>query len=119
VRAPPLVSQNRFTQLSVDNIKDHKTNIDTIVVNSIVVNGRGSQETELSALEACLIPSQNNNQLDNNKPKEGVTDKKYFIRTARVEREVVLDVTITMLDMHDSCMVKALLDSRATRLFID
>jgi hypothetical protein len=73
------------------------------------VNSRGTQETELGAPEACLIPSQNDNQLDNDKPKEGVIDEKCFIRSARVKREVMLDVTITMLDTHDSRMVKALL----------
>jgi hypothetical protein len=92
----------------------------TVVSNpSIVTDGRGSQETELGAPEACLIPSQKCNQPVNDKPKEGVTDERYFIRSARVEREIVLNVTITMLDTHDLCTVKALLDSSATGLFID
>jgi hypothetical protein len=118
VKTPPLGSQSRFNQLQVDNMD---TNESTTVVSSpsTVANSRGSQETELSALEACLIPSQECNEPVNDKPKEGVTDKKYLIRSARVEREIVLDETITTLDMHDSCTVKALLDSRATGLFID
>jgi hypothetical protein len=120
VKAPPLGSQNRFNQLTVDNM-DYDTDTGTTIVSSpeIVANSRGTQETELGALEACLIPSQECNQLVDNKPKEGVMDEKYFIRSARVEREIVLDVTITTLDTHDSCTVKALLDSRATGLFID
>jgi hypothetical protein len=118
VRTPPLHSQNRFEQLTVENTD---TDDSTSVVSNpdLVANGRGSQETELGAPEACLIPSQECNQPVNNKPKEGVTDEKYFIRSARVEREIVLDITITMLDTHDSCTVKALLDSGATGLYID
>ena len=36
-----------------------------------------------------------------------------------MEREVFLNVTVTTMDTHDSIMVKALLDSRATGMFID
>ena len=36
-----------------------------------------------------------------------------------MEREVFLNVTITMMDTHDSITVKALLDSGATGMFID
>jgi hypothetical protein len=100
---------------------DYEIDTGTTVVSSpeIVADGRGSQETELGTPEACLIPSQECNQLVDDKPKEGVMNEKYFIRSARVEREIVLDVTITTLDTHDSCTVKALLDSGATGLFIN
>jgi hypothetical protein len=69
----------------VDNI-DYDTDASTTVVSNpdLVANGRGSQETELGTPEACLIPSQKCNQPVNDKPKEGVTDEKYFIRSARV-----------------------------------
>jgi hypothetical protein len=120
VKTPPLDSQNRFNQLAVDNM-DYDTDAGTTVVNSpeIVADGRGTQETELGTLEACLIPNQECNQPVNDKPKEGVMNEKYFIRSARVEREIVLDVMITMLNMQYSCTVKVLLDSGATGLFID
>jgi hypothetical protein len=52
----------------------------TVVSNpDLVANGRGTQETELSAPEVCLIPSQECNQPVNDKPKEGVTDEKYLL----------------------------------------
>jgi hypothetical protein len=84
VRTPPLSSQNRFKQLTVENM-DTDDNITVVSNPELVANSRGSQETELGALEACLIPSQKCNQPINNKPKEGVMDEKYFIRSVRVE----------------------------------
>jgi hypothetical protein len=118
VRTPPLCSQNRLEQLTVENM-DTNDSITVVSNPSIVTNSRGSQETELGAPEVCLIPSLKCNQPVNDKPKEGVTDEKYFIRSARVEREIVLDVTITTLDTHNSCTVKVLLDSGTTGLFVD
>ena len=59
------------------------------------------------------------NKLITKEPKEGVRDEKVFIRSLKMEREVFLNVTITTMDTHDSITVKALLDSRATRMFIN
>ena len=55
----------------------------------------------------------------NNELKEGVKDMKVFIQLLKLEREVFLNVMIKMLNMHDSITIKALLDSRATSIFID
>ena len=107
------MTKNRFNGLSVDVITD--CNSDTVAVSCN--NGRGSQTSELGALEACLIPF--TNKLIIKEPKEGVKDEKVFIRSIKMEREVFLNITITTMDTHDSIMVKALLDSGATGMFID
>ena len=124
MRTPPLVSKNRFEGLSVDTVSDCDTSSSIVDSDSCkVTNSRGSQETELGAPEACLIPIPNTeSKSDNNdsqKPKEGVKDKKFFIHSARIEREILFSVSITTMDTHDTVPVKALLDSGATGLFID
>ena len=113
MKAPALVTQNRFDGLSVDNMTDCDS--DTVVVSCN--NGRGSQKSELGAPEACLIPL--SNKPITKEPKEGVKDEKVFIRSMKMEREVFLNVMITTMDTHDSITVKALLDSGATGMFID
>ena len=110
------MTQNRFNELSVDNMEDYES--DNVVVSCNTKNSRGSQVTELSALEACLIPSLKS-KLIIKEPKEGVTDEKVFIQSMKLEREVFLNVMITIMDTHDSITIKALLDSRATGMFID
>ena len=73
MKAPPLVTQNKFDQLLVNEMKDYESD-DVVVRESCnVVNGRGSQATELGAPEACLIPSLESKP-SNNKLKEGVKD---------------------------------------------
>ena len=113
---PPLLdSQNRFDGLKVDDM-DSDTETNDTLVDSSVHNSRGSQLAELSALEACLIPCES--EPVNQKPKEGVKEC-YFIRSAKMERDVKLDISITMMDTHDMVAVKGLLDNGATRMFID
>ena len=113
MKAPALATQNRFKGLSVDTMEDYDS--DTVVVSCN--NSRGSQTSELSAPEACLIPI--SNKLITEELKEGVKDEKVFIRSRKMEREVFINVTITTMDTHDSIMIKSLLDSGATRMFID
>ena len=113
MKTPPLVTQNRFDGLSVDTMTDCDSDITVVSCN----NSRGSQKSELGAPEACLIPL--SNKLITKQSKEGVKDKKVFIRSIKMEREVFLNVTIPTMDTHDSIMVKALLDSGATGMFID
>ena len=110
------MTQNKFNQLLVDKMKDY--DLDDVVVSCNVVNDRGFQAIELGAWEACLIPSPKSKPI-NNELKEGVKDMKVFIQLLKLEREVFLNVMIKMLDMHDLIMIKALLDSRATGMFID
>ena len=82
---PTLVSKNRFEGLPVEEI----VNTDDIVTDHVVVpNGRGSQETELGAPEACLIPI----LLESTRVAEPKRDKKFFIRSARIEKEIMLKV---------------------------
>ena len=116
MKAPTLATQNRFDGLSADMTEDYDS--DTVVVSCNTMNSRGSQATELGAPEACLIPGPKS-KLIIKESKEGVKDEKVFIRSMKMEREVFLNVTITMMDTHDSIMVKALLDSGATGMFID
>ena len=52
------------------------------------------------------------------KPKEGVKEQ-YFIRSAKMERDVKLDVSITTMDTHDTVAVKGLLDNGATGMFVN
>ena len=93
MRAPPLVSQNRYDGLSVNTVTD------TVYSDSCkLANGRGTQETELCTPEACLISdliTESKSDLnDSQKPEEGVKDKKFFIRPARIEREILLSVIL-------------------------
>ena len=113
MKAPALATQNRFKALSVDTMEDYDS--DTVVV--LCNKGRGSQTSEFGAPEVCLISIPN--KLITNESKEGVKDEKVFIRSMKMEREVLLNVTITTMDTHDSITVKALLDSGATGMFID
>ena len=55
MKPPPLDFWNRFDGLKVDDM-DSDIDTDSTVVDSSVHNGRGPQETELGAPEACLIP---------------------------------------------------------------
>ena len=115
MKSPPLDSWNRFEGLKVDEM-DSDTDTDDTLVDSSVHNSRGSQLAELSAPEVCLIPCES--EKVDQKPKEGVKEH-YFIRSAKMERDVKLDVSITMMDTHDMVAVKGLLDNRATGMFID
>jgi hypothetical protein len=114
VKAPPLSSHNMYDRLTVDTM-DNDSDDDTLV-DSSVHNGRGSQVAELNTLEACLIPCESHDIVT--QPKEGVKNK-YFIRLMKVEREVLLNVSITMMDTHEMVQVKVLLDSSTTGMFID
>ena len=113
MKAPALVTQNKFDGLLVDTMTDCDADIVVVSCN----NGRGSQTSELGALEVCLIPI--SNKPITKEPKEGVKDEKVFIQSVKMEREVFLNVTITTMDTHDLITVKALLDSGATGMFID
>ena len=115
MKPPPLDSQNRFDGLKVDNM-DSDTDTDDTLVDPSVYNSRGSQLAELSALEACLIPCES--EKVDQKPKEGVKEH-YFIRSAKMERDVKLDISITTMDTHDTVAVKGLLDNGTTGMFID
>ena len=102
----------------VKDIVDTGTQVATDTSN--IDNDRGPQETELGTPEACLIPipklvteSKNDNET---KPNKG---EKFFIHSAHVEKEILLDVNITTLDTHSTISIKGLLDCRATGLFID
>jgi hypothetical protein len=101
----------------MDDTVDTETEVATDSSN--VNNGKGSQETELDTLEACLIPKPITESKSVNiqtRPKKG---EKFFIRSTRIEKEILLDISITMLDMHGTISMKALLDSGATGLFIN
>jgi len=117
VTPPPLDSKNRYEGLSVETGMDTDDSATVASDSSSATIGRGSQETELGAPEACLIPGPNEKPVET-KPKEGVTER-YFIRSTRLEREVMIDAKLTTLDTHDTISVKSLLDSGATGLFID
>ena len=76
MKAPTLVTQNRFDGLLVDMTEDYDS--DTIVVPCNTKNGRGSQVTELGALEVCLVPGPKLKPITK-ESKEGVKDKIGFI----------------------------------------
>ena len=76
MKAPALVTQNRFIGLLVDTMENYDS--DPVVVSCNTKNGRGSQATELGPPEACLIPSQKI-KLIIKESKEGVKDEKVFI----------------------------------------
>jgi len=59
---------------------------------------RGTDENQLGVPETCLIPKPIESELVTS-PKEG---EKYFIRSARIAREINLKITITTLDTHDT-----------------
>ena len=90
MKPPPLDSQNQFEGLKVDEM-DSDTDTDDTLVDSSVHNGRGVQLAELSTPEACLIPCES--EKVDQKPKEGVKEH-YFIRSAKMERDVKQDVSI-------------------------
>jgi hypothetical protein len=93
----------------MDDTVDTETKVATDSSN--VNNGRGSQETELGAPEACLIPepiTESESEDIQTGPKKG---EKFFIHSARIEKEIYLDVSITTLDTHGTISMKALLDS--------
>ena len=115
MKPPPLDSWNRYDGLKVDEM-DSDNDTDDTLVDSSVHNSRGSQLAELSTPEVCLIPCES--EKVDQKPKEGVKER-YFIRSAKMERDVKLDVSITMMDTHDTVAVKGLLDNGATGMFID
>ena len=115
MKTPPLDSWNEFEGLKVDNMDSDMDTNDTLV-DSSVHNSRGSQLAELSAPEVCLIPCES--EKVDQKPKEGVKEQ-YFIRSAKVERDIKLDVSITTMDTHDMVAVKGLLDNSATSMFIN
>jgi len=96
----PLASKNRFERLSVESVPDtNDTTIDSCS-SDCIPNGRGSQATELGAPEACLIPIMP--ELDTDaQPKSG----RYFIRSARVDKEIRLKIGLTTLDMHSTTSV--------------
>ena len=115
MKSPSLRSPNKFEGLAIDEIVEVATKSD-----HVHNNGRGSQTTELGAPEACLIPEpvpiKSETIETKAKPEKG---EKHFIRSARLEREILLDVAITTLDTHSTISLKALLDNGATGLFID
>ena len=74
VKAPALVTPNRFKGSLVDTMQDY--DLDTVVVTCN--NSRGSQATELGTPEVCLIPSLESKAIIT-EPKEGVKDEKLFI----------------------------------------
>jgi len=122
VKTPPLHSQNRFEGLTVDDMdnSDNDT-MDTVVVvptnsdSNSTKMARGPNENQLGVPEMCLIPEPVESKLVIS-PKVG---EKFFIRSARIAREINLKITITTLDTHDTIGFMALLDSGATGLFID
>ena len=63
------------------------TDCDSDTVAVTCNNSRGSQTSELGALEACLIPGLKSKPIIT-KPKEGVKNKKVFIQSMKMEREV-------------------------------
>jgi len=121
VKTPPLRSQNRFEGLKVDDMDDSDNDtMDTVVVptssdSNSTKMARGTDENQPGVPETCLIPKPIESKLVTS-PKEG---EKYFIRSARIAREINLKITITTLDTHDTIGFMALLDSGATGLFID
>ena len=95
---------------------DSEMDTDNTLVDPSVHNGKGPQETEPSAPEACLIPCKS--ELIKPQPKEGV-NKHYFIRSTKMERDVKLDISITKMDPHNMVAVKGVLDNGATGMFIN
>ena len=73
MKAPTLVTQNRFNGLLVDTMTDCDS--DTVAVSCN--NSRGSQTSELGTPEACLISI--SNKPITKESKEGVKDEKVFI----------------------------------------
>jgi hypothetical protein len=118
VNPPSLRSPNKFKGLAIEEMVDTGTEVDT-GLEHVHNNGRGSQVTEPGAPEACLIPIPKpipETVETKAKPKKG---EKHFVRSARLEREILLDIAITTLDTHSTISLKALLDNGATGLFID
>ena len=115
MRPPLLDSWNRYDGLMVDDM-DSDNDTDDTLVDSSVHKGRGPQLAELGTPEVCLIPCES--EKVNQKPKEGVKEH-YFIRSAKTERDVKLDISITTMDTHDMVAVKGLLDNGTTGMFID
>jgi len=103
---------------------DSDKDMDTVVGNIVPIttsdssstkNGRGPNESQLGIPETCLIPELVESKLVTS-PK---ARENFFIRSARIAREINLKITITTLDTHDTIGFMALLDSGATGLFID
>src|ERR1700733_15780837 len=120
VKSPSLRSPNKFEGLAIEETVD--TSIEVAIDSDHVHNNsRGSQVTELGAPEACLIPvpvliDESETVETKAKPEKG---EKHFIRSAHLEREILLDMGITTLDTDSTMSLKALLDNGATGLFID
>ena len=122
MKTPPLCSQNRFEGLTVDDMDDSDNDtMDTEVVvptnsdSSSTKMAGGPDENQLGVPETCLTPEPIESKLVTG-PKAG---EKFFIRSARVAREINLKIMITTLDTHDTIGFMPLLDSEAMGLFID
>jgi len=112
VNTPPLCSQNRFEGLTADDMDDSDNDMDTVAGNIVPIttstkNGRGPDESQLDIPKTCLISEPVESKLITS-PKVG---EKFFIRSARIAREINLKITITTLDTHDTIGFIALLDS--------
>jgi len=121
VKTPPLCSQNMFEGLTIDDMENSDNDtMDTVVVptnsgDSSTKMARGPDESQPGIPETCLIPKLVESKLVTS-PKAG---ENFFIRSARIAREINLKITITTLDTDDTIGFMALLDSGAIGLFID
>jgi len=123
VRTLPLRLKNKFEGLVIDD-----TDSD-IVDTGCTTPINGVTPTKRGAAEACLIPHQINYIITIcyikrfiSKLKEHISwlkPKHYFIRMARPQSELMINVGLCTMDTYCMVDIKALLDSGATGMFID
>jgi hypothetical protein len=131
----PLASQNKYSVLPIEDmenesvIADDKDDLEmdcySVTSNKVNIashNERGSDKSQLSAQNVCLIPFTPPVVENLNHVKTLATlgkGEKIIIRTTNLEREICINVMITTMDTHTSLTIQVLLDSGATGLFLD
>ena len=105
---PPLSSHNRFSTLSVDNIPE----IDEPVADSQVVQSLEKSPAEVPARRRAWRP-----RWERRLPAHFVVD--VLDETEGPRRSLWLNIELQTTDTRETRAVKALLDSGATRMFID
>ena len=120
----PLKLQNKFHNLTVDDMNDSDT-VDTGCTTTIISGVSLTEHGAKAKPKVCLIPQINFFvtvmivKKFIKKLRECVISKKYFVQTLQPKAELMVKVGLKSVDMHQMVDVDMLLDSSATGVFMD
>ena len=120
----PLKLQNKFYNLTVDDMSDSDT-VDTGCTTTIISGASPTECGTKAKPKACLISHINyfiTIQIARKfikKLSKQVVLKKYFVWTLQSKAELMVKVRLKSVDTHQMVDVDALLDSSATGVFMD